>query len=107
MRELLLGSPRAPRAWSVVEHYTTPVAKDRAPKRFREYVDAFYSVYNRSKTSDPAELDGVLQKYSGKEGQLVYQLYRKYPQSIEIISRNGQDQRTWKTYLEPASGDEL
>ena len=31
MRELLLGSPRAPRAWSVVEHYTTPVAKDRAP----------------------------------------------------------------------------
>ena len=81
------------------------VAKDRAPGRFREYVDAFYAAYNRSKTSDPAELDGVLQKYAGKEGQLVYQLYRKYPQSIEIISRNGQDQRTWKTYLEPSASD--
>merc|ERR1719198_1757425 len=56
------------------------VASEEAPARYRAYIEAFYAVYNKSRVE---EIGSLMQKYSGKEGQLVYQLYKKYPEVIE------------------------
>ena len=73
-------------------------------ERFAEYTSSFYAAYN-STHALPAE---TAQKFSGKEGQLVYALYKKYPQAIEIISRDGQATRGKQTlFADPGTTREL
>ena len=45
------------------------------------------------------QVSRLLEQFKGREGELVYKLYQKYPQVVEIISRNGQDQRTGQSFM--------
>jgi hypothetical protein len=51
----------------------------------------FYERFNSSKTS--ADVTAALSKYKGKEGTMWKELFKLYPKSIEIISRDGQRQK--------------
>jgi len=78
------------------------VADGAATSRFAAYIDDFYRTYNATKIEHQegrAEVSRLLEQFKGREGELVYKLYQKYPQVVEIISRNGQDQRTGQTFM--------
>jgi hypothetical protein len=51
---------------------------------------SFYKRYNSTKTT--SEIAHALDKNKGHEGKMWHALFRKYPDSIEIISRDGQAQ---------------
>ena len=44
-------------------------------------------------TKTPEEVSAALAQYKGKVGTMLNRLYRKYPEAIEIISRDGQAQK--------------
>lgn len=56
--------------------YTTSL-KQAEPVTFREKVIAFYRVHNPQKITS-GELNSILFRYTGKEEQLLKQLYKQY-----------------------------
>lgn len=64
------------------------VEKDYADTHRQGSLTNFYANYNESKTA--GDIASALQKNKGKEGAMWRALYSKYPESIEIISRDGQ-----------------
>lgn len=51
----------------------------RAIAKRREFIVDIYSRFGPSeKATDEAFVDGVLQKYKGREGSLAYELFTKY-----------------------------
>ena len=52
----------------------------------------FFAKFNATKT--PQDVSAALDLYEGKEGLMLHRLYMKYPDSIQIISRDGQAQKS-------------
>jgi len=88
--------------------------------RTREYVEQFYSVYNGTHTFPQSMLEKhKLHSHEEKNdhgkqhnelhGRLLYMLYRKYPKSIDIISRDGISGRQNPTFFKhnPTISSEL
>ena len=66
------------------------VPKAEADSANLRSLQLFYARYNESKT--PEEIRVALDRNKGKEGKMWNALYKKYPEAIEIISRNGEAQ---------------
>ena len=88
------------------------VPRRDAHGRVKAYAEAFYETYN---TTHPLP-DSIRERYlDGKHrkpeehGELIFRLYRKYTDSIEIISRDGMSGRDGPTYFrrDIAYGSEL
>jgi len=81
---------------------------EEAEKRVNEYAREFYNTYNQTHSLP----DKIVQKYlehethishtnrAKKHGELLYRLYKKYPHSIDIISRDGQSGRPGPVYFD-------
>mmetsp|Transcript_1034 Transcript_1034/g.2072 ORF Transcript_1034/g.2072 Transcript_1034/m.2072 type:complete len:212 (-) Transcript_1034:192-827(-) len=67
------------------------VAPAKAEEHTEKVVTNFFAKYNKTKT--PEEVSAALAQYKGKVGTMLNRLYRKYPEAIEIISRDGQAQK--------------
>lgn len=64
--------------------------------RYRAYVTRFFEKYNPEKLAEQPDMARELlegEKWKGREGELVASLYRKYPQSIEVIAADGHARR--------------
>jgi secretory phospholipase A2 len=75
----------------------------QATKRVYQYATEFYAAYNGTQSLpdhivSKYELDS--NKYSDRQGKFLYNLYRKYPDSIDVISRDGLSQRSGPAYFE-------
>jgi hypothetical protein len=77
----------------------TCVEKEKVHEHNQQVLTNFYQRYNQSKTQE--EISDALIKHKGKEGKMWSALYKKYPQSIQIVSRDGQSS------TENGRGDEL
>jgi hypothetical protein len=83
--------------------------RETANELVRQYAHDFYSVYNQTHTLPDSFLAKFLNfpshssraKQVGKHGELIFRLYRKYPRSIEVITRDGKSGRTHDTYFYP------
>jgi hypothetical protein len=77
-----------------------------AKQRVHEYATEFYKTYNQTHPLP----DKFVEKYISPSvsrakrqqnfGMALYVLYRKYPQSIDVIARDGQSGRDEPTYFE-------
>jgi hypothetical protein len=83
--------------------------REKANERVRQYAHEFYSVYNQTHTLPESFMDKFLDlprsaprvKQIGKHGELIFRLYRKYPKSIELITRDGKSGRDHDTLFYP------
>ena len=72
-----------------------------AGERLREYAHEFYAAFNQTHTLPDKFLNKYLQHEAttttatriSKHGEMVFKLYKKYPKSIELISRDGKSGR--------------
>lgn len=78
------------------------VSSGDAHGRVKEYAEAFYNTYNATHalpdTIKEKYLDGSHRKPE-EHGELLFRLYRKYTDSIEIISRDGMSGRNGPTHF--------
>jgi hypothetical protein len=94
---------------------------EEAVARVTEYAHEFYAAFNQTHTLP----DRFLQKYLHhgahdggdgnqhrtntndhqtrihKQGEMIFKLYKKYPKSIQLISRDGKMGRKEETYFQP------
>lgn len=78
---------------------------DEAHERVRDYAGEFFQVYNKTHM-----LPGnVEKKYFDREpdslmhGDLILRLYKKYPEGVEIVARDGLAKRTGAVYFPDVS----
>jgi hypothetical protein len=79
--------------------------KKEAFSRVKDYAHEFYQSYNQTHSLP----ESFSQKYlanddivrKGAQGEMVYQLYRKYPDSIEVITRDGKSGRHSDSFFHP------
>ena len=82
------------------------VPREEAATRTKEYLHAFYNHYNGTSTLSKKFVDKFVNEFDPKTkqqkdeahfqrdlGTAIYALYRKYPESIDIISRDGSSGR--------------
>ena len=86
------ASRLAPHASRLTPHASRPAPRAPRPAphspRPTPHTHALYS-----QTKTPEEVSAALAQYKGKVGTMLNRLYRKYPEAIEIISRDGQAQK--------------
>ena len=66
------------------------VSRSKADSRNSAVLRKFYDRFNSSKTDE--DIGTVVKKNKGKEGTMWRALFNKYPEAIEVISRDGQAQ---------------
>lgn len=76
-------------------------ASSVAEQNFAEYAHAFYAKYNGTHPLPEAMVAKHLHPGSKTQGELLFRLYQRYPEAIEIIARDGQAQRSKPTYWQP------
>jgi hypothetical protein len=86
------------------------LSKRQAFSRIQEYAQEFYGTYNQTHSLPDAFHDKYLRSdetiRQNKQGEMVYQLYKKYPKSIEIISRDGKRDRKYDSFFHPPVQEE-
>merc|ERR1712086_655133 len=68
------------------------VKQPQARAHTEKVLTNFFAKFNATKT--PEDVSSALDVYEGKEGLMLHRLYMKYPDSIQIISRDGQAQKS-------------
>jgi len=68
----------------------------QAVERVHTYAKQFYAAFNKTHEL-PASTENFL--HQGKHGELLFRLYRKYPSSIHMITRDGTSSRAEKEYF--------
>ena len=89
------------------------VSHDDAIERVRVYAQEFYHAYNQTHDIPEHFLTRFLdhhhtapaEKRMSKHGELIFRLYKQYPQSIEIISRDGTRKRHEEKYFDPQEAE--
>lgn len=78
-----------------------------AEQRVHEYATEFYKTYNQTHPLPDKFVDTYIslksvsrEKRQQNLGMALYMLYRKYPQSIDVIGRDGQSGRDKAVYFE-------
>lgn len=64
--------------------------------RFHAYLTSFFKEFNPEKLREKENyVEELLEskKWKGREGELIASLYRKYPESVEVIATDGQARR--------------
>ena len=87
------------------------VSQTDAEIRAKEYAEEFYATYNGTHVLPEAftslyfDLSPKLPRENviKKHGEMFFRLYRKYPQAIHVISRDGKSGRTESTHFIPPS----
>lgn len=90
------------------------VSRVDAETRAKEYAEEFYATYNGTHVL-PEAFTGLYFDLSPhlsrgdvikKHGEMFFRLYRKYPQAIHVISRDGKSGRKESSHFIPPSSDE-
>merc|ERR1712228_894056 len=87
-----------------------------AQRRVREYANDFYSAYNKTHALpeailntyfDDNQMSSSHNRMHEKHGELLFRLYKRYPHSIDVISRDGQAHRNHLKFFDVHTHVEL
>lgn len=78
---------------------------EEAHERVRDYASEFFQVYNKTHTLPSSVEDKYFDREpnSDMHGELILRLYKKYPEGVEIVARDGLATRSGAVYFPDVS----